>query len=45
VLQRGLRTPDLAGGAAPSALAARVPAEVEVGTDEITDAVLNELRA
>jgi 3-isopropylmalate dehydrogenase len=44
VLQRGLRTPDLAGGAAPSALPARVPAEVEVGTDEITDAVLEELR-
>jgi 3-isopropylmalate dehydrogenase len=38
VLQRGLRTPDLAAGGAS-------PAEVEVGTDEITDAVLEELRA
>jgi 3-isopropylmalate dehydrogenase len=38
VLQRGLRTPDLAAGGASSA-------EVEVGTEEITDAVLEELRA
>jgi 3-isopropylmalate dehydrogenase len=45
VLQRGLRTPDIARGAAPSAPPARVPAEVEVGTEEITDAVLEELRA
>jgi 3-isopropylmalate dehydrogenase len=38
VLARGLRTPDLAGGrASPS------PPEVEVGTEEITDAVLEEL--
>jgi 3-isopropylmalate dehydrogenase len=39
-LARGLRTPDLAGGRASSA-----PAEVEVGTEEITGAVLEELRA
>jgi 3-isopropylmalate dehydrogenase len=38
VLQRGLRTPDLAAGGV-------LPAEVEVGTEEITDAVLEELRA
>jgi 3-isopropylmalate dehydrogenase len=38
VLQRGLRTPDLAAGGTS-------PAEVEVGTEEITDAVLEELRA
>ncbi len=38
VLQRGLRTPDLAGPA-------DAPAETEVGTEEITDAVLDELRA
>jgi 3-isopropylmalate dehydrogenase len=44
VLQRGLRTPDLATGAAPSAPPAGVPAEVEVGTEEIADAVLEELR-
>ncbi len=43
VLQRGLRTPDLAGGA-PSMPPAHLPAEVEVGTEEITDAVLEELR-
>jgi 3-isopropylmalate dehydrogenase len=39
-LARGLRTPDLAGGRASPA-----PAEVEVGTEEITGAVLEELRA
>ena len=38
VLQRGLRTPDLAAGT-PSAT------ETEVGTEEMTDAVLEELRA
>ena len=38
VLERGLRTPDLAGDAAPSK-------EIEVGTEEMTDAVLEELRA
>jgi 3-isopropylmalate dehydrogenase len=37
VLQRGLRTPDLARGGALSA-------EREVGTEEITEAVLEELR-
>ena len=39
VLQRGLRTPDLAGRSGVA------PAEIEVGTEEITDAVLEELRA
>jgi 3-isopropylmalate dehydrogenase len=42
-LARGLRTPDLAGGGAPSA-PAHAPAETEVGTEEITNAVLEELR-
>jgi hypothetical protein len=40
VLQRGLRTPDLAARGVSSA-----QPEVEVGTEEITDAVLEELRA
>jgi 3-isopropylmalate dehydrogenase len=37
VLQRGLRTPDLAGGMAPET-------ETQVTTEEITEAVLEELR-
>jgi 3-isopropylmalate dehydrogenase len=37
VLERGLRTPDLLGGAPSSK-------EIEVGTEEMTDAVLAELR-
>ena len=41
VLQRGLRTPDLAGATAPSP---KAPA-TEVGTEEMTNAVLEELRA
>jgi 3-isopropylmalate dehydrogenase len=38
-LARGLRTRDLAGGGVSSA-----PGEIEVGTEEITEAVLDELR-
>ena len=41
-LARGLRTPDLAG-VGPDAPAAGLPEEVEVGTAEITEAVLAEL--
>ena len=44
VLERGLRTPDLAGGGPPPATA-DAPDEIEVGTEGITDAVLEELRA
>jgi 3-isopropylmalate dehydrogenase len=43
VLERGLRTPDLAQGTAVSR--APGPPEIEVGTEEITAAVLEELRA
>jgi 3-isopropylmalate dehydrogenase len=41
VLERGLRTPDLLSGTVPSAKAAM--REVEVGTEEMTEAVLAEL--
>ncbi len=40
VLERGLRTPDLAGGTVAAAPMPDVPREVEVGTAEMTDAVL-----
>jgi 3-isopropylmalate dehydrogenase len=45
VLERGLRTPDLATGTASLATPpmSDVPAEVEVGTAEMTSAVLEEL--
>ncbi len=45
VLERGLRTPDLASGTATPAPMVDVPAEVEVGTAEMTSAVLEELAA
>jgi 3-isopropylmalate dehydrogenase len=46
VLERGLRTPDLAAGTpAPTPPMSDVPAEVEVGTTEMTSAVLEELSA
>jgi len=40
VLERGLRTPDLAAGTLAPPPMPDVPAEVEVGTGEMTDAVL-----
>jgi len=40
VLERGLRTPDLASGTVARAPLPEVPREVEVGTAEMTDAVL-----
>ncbi len=43
VLERGLRTPDLAAGTVAQPPMADVPAEVEVGTAEMTSAVLEEL--
>jgi 3-isopropylmalate dehydrogenase len=43
VLERGLRTPDLASGSAAQAPLPELPPEVEVGTEEITQAVLAEL--
>ncbi len=43
VLERGLRTPDLASGTLATPPMADVPPEVEVGTAEMTDAVLAEL--
>jgi 3-isopropylmalate dehydrogenase len=45
VLERGLRTPDLASGAPAPAPVGGVPPEIEVGTEEISGAVLEELRA
>ena len=45
VLEDGLRTPDLAGGPAAPPPMVDVPAEVEVGTAEMTAAVLEALRA
>jgi 3-isopropylmalate dehydrogenase len=44
-LERGLRTPDLAVVAAETPPMSDVPAEVEVGTEEMTEAVISELRA
>jgi 3-isopropylmalate dehydrogenase len=43
VLEEGLRTPDLAGGGAAPPPMVDVPAEVEVGTAEMTAAVLRAL--
>jgi 3-isopropylmalate dehydrogenase len=43
VLERGLRTPDLASGTVVQPPMIDVPAEVEVGTAEMTAAVLEEL--
>jgi 3-isopropylmalate dehydrogenase len=43
VLERGLRTPDLASGTVAEAPLPEVPREVEVGTAEMTTAVLDEL--
>ncbi|HEX6666330.1 MAG TPA: 3-isopropylmalate dehydrogenase [Solirubrobacterales bacterium] len=43
VLEQGLRTPDLAGGTVAAAPLPEVPREVEVGTAEMTAAVLQAL--
>jgi 3-isopropylmalate dehydrogenase len=43
VLERGLRTPDLAWVEPEQPPMSDIPAEVEVGTQEMTDAVLEEL--
>jgi 3-isopropylmalate dehydrogenase len=45
VLERGLRTPDLVAGTPAKPPMPDVPAEVEVGTAEMTDAVLEALSA
>ncbi|HVO54458.1 MAG TPA: 3-isopropylmalate dehydrogenase [Solirubrobacterales bacterium] len=45
VLARGLRTPDLAAGTVAQPPMVDVPLEVEVGTAEMTSAVLEELAA
>jgi 3-isopropylmalate dehydrogenase len=45
VLEGGLRTPDLAAGTLATPPMPDVPAEVEVGTAEMTDAVLEALSA
>jgi 3-isopropylmalate dehydrogenase len=45
VLERGLRTPDLAAGTVAAPPMSDVPAEVEVGTAEMTAAVLEALAA
>ncbi|MEX2106141.1 MAG: 3-isopropylmalate dehydrogenase [Solirubrobacterales bacterium] len=45
VLERGLRTPDLARGTVAAPPLPEVPREVEVGTAEMTDAVLEALAA
>jgi hypothetical protein len=44
VLERGLRTPDLCWVEPGQPPMSDVPAEVEVGTQEMTDAVIEELR-
>jgi 3-isopropylmalate dehydrogenase len=44
VLERGLRTPDLAWVEAERPPMSDLPAEIEVGTAEMTDAVIEELR-
>jgi 3-isopropylmalate dehydrogenase len=43
VLERGLRTPDLAHGTVIEPPTAGVPAEIEVGTEEMTTAVIGAL--
>jgi 3-isopropylmalate dehydrogenase len=43
VLEQGLRTPDLAGGTVAAAPLPEIPREVEVGTTEMTSAVLQQL--
>ncbi len=43
VLERGLRTPDLASGTVVGPPLPELPREVEVGTAEMTEAVLSEL--
>jgi 3-isopropylmalate dehydrogenase len=45
VLEEGLRTPDLAGGTVAAAPLPEVPREIEVGTAEMTEAVLKRLGA
>jgi hypothetical protein len=45
VLQRGLRTPDLGFVGAEVPPMSDLPEEVEVGTEEMTEAVLSELAA
>jgi 3-isopropylmalate dehydrogenase len=45
VLEKGLRTPDLASGTVAPPPMVDVPAEVEVGTAEMTSAVLDQLSA
>jgi len=45
VLERGLRTPDLAAGTVAQAPLPELPREIEVGTAEMTEAVLEELGA
>ncbi len=45
VLERGLRTPDLAAGTLAQPPLPDVPSEVEVGSGEMTEAVLAELSA
>jgi 3-isopropylmalate dehydrogenase len=45
VLEKGLRTPDLAGGTVVAAPLPELPREVEVGTAEMTEAVLAEIGA
>ena len=45
VLERGLRTPDLAAVEPETPPMTDLPAEVEVGTEEMTEAVLAELGA
>jgi 3-isopropylmalate dehydrogenase len=44
-LERGLRTPDLAGGVVAEAPLPELPLEVEVGTEEMTNAVIEALVA
>jgi 3-isopropylmalate dehydrogenase len=45
VLERGLRTPDLAGGTVAPPPLPELPREIEVGTTEMTSAVLEQLAA
>jgi isocitrate/isopropylmalate dehydrogenase len=43
VLDRGLRTPDLAAVVTETPPMSDLPPEVEVGTEEMTEAVISEL--